>query len=381
MTAADGRDAARESAPPGRRRHVRRLLLIVVGLGAAVLAGRVLYDNSDEVLAAADTLTHPRWAWVIVALVAEAASYLLRGAAHVVVLRAGVAHTVDRADPLRFGNRIPGLMPLSAAVLAGDAAAYCLPFGFAASGVVMFTVLRRRGMDATVAGWMYTVCAVLYVGSIAALTVLAVQVAGSADPVPGLWQVSIGLLLALVLIGAGYALVRRGRKRRAGTGGATRSEIEAVTGNGGSAVRRSLRARMAELRRIRLPARTGVLAFALMTLSWLCNIVVLAVAYEAVGSAPPWTGLLLAYCASQVAAAIPVTPGGIGVVEGSLTLALVAFGGEESVTLAAVLLYRLVTYWICIPLGGLAWLGLRVGPAPATRGRPTAAPAAQGGRR
>jgi hypothetical protein len=96
-----------------------------------------------------------------------------------------------------------------------------------------------------------------------------------------------------------------------------------------------------------------------MTASWLCSISILGMAYEAVGASPPWAGLLLAFCASQIASALPITPGGIGVVEGSLTLALVAFGGSAAITLAAVLLYRLVTYWICIPLGGLAWLALR----------------------
>jgi uncharacterized protein (TIRG00374 family) len=79
----------------------------------------------------------------------------------------------------------------------------------------------------------------------------------------------------------------------------------------------------------------------------------------ALHSTPPWTGLLLAYCAGQIAASMPVTPGGIGVVEGSITLALVAFGGAETITLAAVLLYRLIAYWGCIPAGGLAWLALR----------------------
>lgn len=64
-------------------------------------------------------------------------------------------------------------------------------------------------------------------------------------------------------------------------------------------------------------------------------------------------------------------------VEGSLTLALVAFGGAESVTLAAVLLYRLVTYWSCIPLGGLAWLALRVSGSPATRAGTATAPGGQ----
>lgn len=46
-------------------------------------------------------------------------------------------------------------------------------------------------------------------------------------------------------------------------------------------------------------------------------------------------------------------------VEGSLTLALVAFGGSAAITLAAVLLYRIITYWACIPLGALSRLALR----------------------
>lgn len=96
-----------------------------------------------------------------------------------------------------------------------------------------------------------------------------------------------------------------------------------------------------------------------MMVSWVADVAVLVLAFLALSSTPPWAGLLLAYCAGQVAASLPVTPGGIGVVEGSITLALVAFGGAETITLAAVLLYRLVAYWGCIPVGGLAWLVLR----------------------
>jgi len=122
-----------------------------------------------------------------------------------------------------------------------------------------------------------------------------------------------------------------------------------------------------ELRAIRLSPVAGVAAFALMMLCWVADVAVLAVAFLALHSTPPWTGLLLAYCAGQIAASMPVTPGGIGVVEGSITLALVAFGGDKTVTLAAVLLYRLITYWGCIPAGGLTWLVLRAtsrAPAP-----------------
>ena len=65
----------------------------------------------------------------------------------------------------------------------------------------------------------------------------------------------------------------------------------------------------------------------------------------------PWKGLLLAYGAGQLAANLPVTPGGLGVVEGSITIALVAFGGSESTTPYAVLLYRIISFWFILVIG------------------------------
>ena len=62
----------------------------------------------------------------------------------------------------------------------------------------------------------------------------------------------------------------------------------------------------------------------------------------------PWKGLLLAYGAGQLAATLPVTPGGLGVVEGSITVALVAFGGAEASTPYAVLLYRIISFWFIL---------------------------------
>src|SRR4051794_1063821 len=96
----------------------------------------------------------------------------------------------------------------------------------------------------------------------------------------------------------------------------------------------------------------------LAAVNWLGDIACLAMAYLAVGVAIPWRGVLLAYGAAQLAANLPVTPGGLGVVEGSMTIALVAYGGAEASTVAAVLLYRLVSFWLPIPLGYLAGAGL-----------------------
>ncbi|MGH3592783.1 MAG: lysylphosphatidylglycerol synthase transmembrane domain-containing protein [Pseudonocardiaceae bacterium] len=346
----------------------RRAAVVVVGLAAAGLATRVLFDSSDELLTAADTLTSVRVWWVVAAVLVEVVSYAARGAASAVVLRRGGA--------------VVGPMTMAAATLAGDAAAYCLPFGFAASGVVMVGVLRRRHVSAALAGWMFAVSSVFYVASITALTIVAVQIPGGDNPISGLQTISIVLLVVLALVGAGYALLRRPAvrlrlvralpsirlpsRRLRPSASTLRARLSPYVSSlrvgvrpYASTLQAGLRAWARQLRTVRLTPVAGVAAFILMTVSWLTDVAVLALAFVALHSTPPWTGLLLAYCAGQIAASMPVTPGGIGVVEGSITLALVAFGGAETITLAAVLLYRLIAYWGCIPAGGLAWLALR----------------------
>ncbi len=61
----------------------------------------------------------------------------------------------------------------------------------------------------------------------------------------------------------------------------------------------------------------------------------------------------IAYGAGQLAAALPITPGGLGAVEGSITIALVAFGGAHVATVDAVLLYRLISFWLVLVIGWL----------------------------
>ncbi|MGH8917520.1 MAG: lysylphosphatidylglycerol synthase transmembrane domain-containing protein, partial [Actinomycetes bacterium] len=89
--------------------------------------------------------------------------------------------------------------------------------------------------------------------------------------------------------------------------------------------------------------------------NWAFDLACLAAAFLGVGADVPWRGLLLAYAAAQLATNLPITPGGLGVVEGSLTIALVAFGGVEATTVAAVLVYRLLSFWAVLPVGWGAW--------------------------
>jgi uncharacterized protein (TIRG00374 family) len=87
------------------------------------------------------------------------------------------------------------------------------------------------------------------------------------------------------------------------------------------------------------------------TTNWLLDCACFAMMFKAIGAPIPWSGLLLAYGAGQLAATLPITPGGLGVVEGSITVALVAFGGSEASTAYAVLLYRLISFWFILVLG------------------------------
>ncbi len=56
----------------------------------------------------------------------------------------------------------------------------------------------------------------------------------------------------------------------------------------------------------------------------------------------------------RIIGAIPITPGGFGIVELGLTTALVAFGGANAGVVAAVLIYRFLTVVPTLVLGGLA---------------------------
>ena len=72
--------------------------------------------------------------------------------------------------------------------------------------------------------------------------------------------------------------------------------------------------------------------------------------FKAIRPPLPWSGLLLAYGAGTRGDPA-ITPGGLGVVEGSITVALVEFGGPQLATVDAVLLYRLVSFWLVLLVG------------------------------
>ena len=75
---------------------------------------------------------------------------------------------------------------------------------------------------------------------------------------------------------------------------------------------------------------------------------------SALGGDVAFVTIGLIYLTVGSAAAVAPTPGGVGAVEAVLLAALTGVGMAAAPALAAVFLYRLVTFWLPIPDGGLA---------------------------
>ncbi len=76
-----------------------------------------------------------------------------------------------------------------------------------------------------------------------------------------------------------------------------------------------------------------------------------------------WQASLAAFAVVRLLTVLPLTPGGLGVVELGLTAPLIAgLGSDASARVAAaVLLYRALTYLPSLPLGALAYVWWRHG--------------------
>jgi uncharacterized protein (TIRG00374 family) len=96
--------------------------------------------------------------------------------------------------------------------------------------------------------------------------------------------------------------------------------------------------------------------------NWLLDAASLWVFLLAFGRTVNPVELMVAYGLANILAAIPITPGGLGVVEVTLTATLVGFGVPRSIAGVSVLAWRLVNFWLPIPVGGICFASLRLGP-------------------
>jgi uncharacterized protein (TIRG00374 family) len=231
------------------------------------------------------------------------------------------------------------------------------PGGSAAGTALGYRMLTQNGANATDSGFALGLQGI---GSALVLNVLLWIALVVSIPV---WGFSPEYLLAalvgavLLVLAASIVLVlTRGQAR---VGPLLERAAARVPFVDGEALRRSYSTLADHLHELTRRRDSLIWAVVWAVLNWLFDAASL---YVFVGAFGHWVnpdGLLVAYGLANVLAAIPLTPGGLGVVEATLTALLVGFGTPRGIALAGVLVYRLFQFWAPIPLGGLAYLSLQ----------------------
>jgi putative heme transporter len=359
-----------ESAARAARRRWLRLATVVLAAGAiawAVVAGRHTLGESLAALGQLD------FRWFVLGAGCEAISLTAFGLSRRRLLRAD-GHQAD------FGS-------VMAITYAGNALSMSVPFaGAQLAAVFSYRQFRRRGLDPALTGWALGVSAIA--SSLAlALVLVAGALAGGAPlaSAAGFAGAAIFALPAVVVL-----LALRYPRARAVTNQLLAGTVHLAR----RVVRKpgidpaALEEFLTRLASIKLGWLSYAEVFGLAIVNWLADCACLACAIRATGSPVPWHGLLLAYGAGAVVGSTGATPGGFGLVEVTVTAALVATGMSASRALTAVLAYRLVSFWLILLGGGVTLLVLtrirehRVRhyprPLPPVR-RPTVPPATSSG--
>ncbi len=309
---------------------------------AAVAVVVVLVDERSLIASSLQVVGHLKWAWLVLALLLEWASM------------ASFAHLQCRL--LRAGTARVGLRAVLATVYAGNALSSSLPLaGSQMSVVFVFRRFKQLGVEPTVAGWTLVVAGVI--SSLASALLLVVGAVLTGSDVVAATGAAAGIVGVAILVVA-TAAVRRPAVLTAlqRPVGWTLRHAWAVLGRPGGesdAVVASLAARLGSLRLTPSGWATVVVA---ALLNWLADIGVLAASIVAVGAVVPWRGLLFAYGVGTAAGSIGVIPGGLGVVEAALAVSLMGAGVRHPLALAAVLVYRLISFWMVISVGWLTYL-------------------------
>ncbi len=320
---------------------VRAALGVTWVVLAAVVATYMVNDRRSELSGISAIFSHLQMSFLVPALILECASM--------------AAYAQLQRSMLAAGRVNSGFWRMVAIFLASNSISSTIPGGTAFATVYSYRRFRDIGASEGLSGW-----AVLAVNVLAALSLFLLALAGlliSEGGVSGISLtgslVSVGIMLALVL----YIVTRAdGIARKLGR---TMVYLEQRLGVSWRATRK-VRQLEEEIRTISPSSSRLARAFLWGLMNWLFDACVLIMAYLATGSPIPFDGLLLAYSAGQLAANLPITPGGLGVVEGSISIALVAYGGNQEASIAAVLLYRLLSFWVWLLPGAGCYFGLRI---------------------
>jgi putative heme transporter len=235
-----------------------------------------------------------------------------------------------------------------------------VPGGNAASSALGFRLLTTAGVNGPAAGFALAAAGL---GSAVVLNLLLWLALLISIPLSGVKPVYvtvalIGVVIMLVFAGLVFALLR-GQARAERVARRIAARVTFMDEQRAAATVTQLSDRLRELiSRPDLVRRLVVWA----VLNWLLDAAALGVFLYAFGGDFRIDELIVAFCIVNVLAVVPITPGGLGVVEFMYPSLLVTiFGMPFSVVLYGVGAYRMAQLWLPIPIGGLAYLSLRVG--------------------
>ncbi|MGE5292186.1 MAG: lysylphosphatidylglycerol synthase transmembrane domain-containing protein, partial [Micromonosporaceae bacterium] len=312
-------------------------------LSAAVLAagGYFVAVHARDLRAASHQLAGLRWPWICAAVLCEAGSMLVLARLQRRLLRAG-------------GARL-GIRTMLGVTVAANAMDATLPGGVAWSAAWVFNQLSRHGVPRPQRVWMFLAAGAVSSFTLFAVVATGVEIAGGTGPMSGL-RIPALILAAVPVAGAGWQLLRRAPRVRRGLRAAGRRL--AARSLLARRMQRVLGGFSSRLTAVRLAPGAWADALAMGLANWLLDAAVLVAVLQALAIHVPWRAILVIYGVTQVAGSLPVTPGGLGVVEGSLAGLLAAYGTGGGQALAVVMAYRVVSFWVMVPAGWLVWLHL-----------------------
>jgi uncharacterized protein (TIRG00374 family) len=256
----------------------------------------------------------------------------------------------------RLAIRARRWSPVITSQLAGNAMSKIAPGGGAVGAAVQYRMLVDAGLErSTVVGGL-TAANLLTFALVLAMPVLAVPALIRGVVPHGLVNATVaGVAVFVLLAAAGAVSLRYDAPLR-------------WVGRAVQRVRNRMRRHAEPLRglpsrllreRDRILATLGpqwLRALLATTGRWLFDYGSLLAALAAVGSHPRAALVLLAFCAAQLLSQIPVTPGGLGFVEAGLTAMLTLAGVAAGDAVLATFAYRLVSYWLPLPVGLAAYV-------------------------
>lgn len=257
---------------------------------------------------------------------------------------------------LRLVLRCDSWFTVVTAALAGNAVTNTLPGGDAVGASIQFRMLANAGIDTVQAAGGLTVSSIIGIAGLLSLPIFALPV------ILGGVTVSTGLVHAGELGFIGFILIMA-----LGIVLLTTDNVLFLMGRAIQWLLNKLprRPRTSDLPQ-RLLAERDLVRADLGKNWWKAILLVagrigldylsLLAALRATGARPNPSLVLLAYAATAVIALLPLTPGGLGIVEASLSGLLVLANVPSASAVVATLAFRVGSYWLPTIAGGVCWI-------------------------